>query len=434
MARRETVQREAPSVTEKKKRRLVNLLVWACWAVYAASMMSKKIYAVELVEVTKAWNTSNTQAGFPLTCYYITYCIAQILFAIYIKKINVKKFFLVTVSASSVFLMLVALTQSLTQLTIVMALIGITHCGIWAGAMYLITMFVPEERHGYAVGVMSTGFPLGNFLAYLISAGAVGLGNWQYAFWAAGGILLATVLLLFVVIGKADKNLDKIDRGTKESTVASNGKRKKEGYSPNFIVSFTVIILAALAYQMMDMPIGTYLPKLFVSEFGMPESYSILISLFLPIAVLGGPFLGTAVCSHRHVPFMKASNLFLAAALVCPVILLFVYKVNIVLTLFLTVLYATLIRGFNTCAGTFATWQIDSEMNAGSITAFANAGATVACAIVPMLFGYLFDHRASSAWTIFYLIFIGVIVFMILLNAFAPSLIRILEKKKKADP
>lgn len=430
MANSETaLDSRAPS--EQRKKRLTNLLIWACWAVYAASMMSKKVYAVELVEVTKAWGTSNTQAGFPLTCYYITYCIAQILFAIFIKKINVKRFFLVTVSASSVLLMSVALTQSLTQLTLVMSLIGITHCGIWAGAMYLITLFVPEERHGYAVGVMSTGFPLGNFLSYLISAASVGLGNWQYAFWAAGGILLATVLLLAVVIGKADRNLEKIVRTAAESTVATNGKRKRKGYSPKFIISFTVIILAALAYQMLDMPIGTYLPKLFVSEYGMPESYSILISLFLPIAVLGGPFLGTAVCSHRHVPFMKASNLFLIAALVCPVVLLFVYKSNVVLTLVLTVLYATLIRGFNTCSGTFATWQIDSEMNAGSITAFTNAGATVACAIVPMLFGYLFDHHASSAWPIFYCIFIGVMLFMIVLNAAASAAIRKIEKKKE---
>lgn len=415
----------------KQQKRLMHLLIWACWAVYAASMMSKKVYAVELVEVTKAWGTSNTQAGFPLTCYYITYCIAQILFAIFIKKINVKNFFLVTVSASSVLLMIVALTQSLTQLTLIMALIGITHCGIWAGAMYLISRYVPEEKHGYAVSVMSTGFPVGNFLAYALSSAAVAFGNWQYAFWVAGGVLLAAVVFLFIVLGKVDKGLPQIVRTAVESTVSESGKLKKHGgYSPRFIVSFSVIILAALVYQLMDMPIGTYLPKLFVSEYGMPESYSILISMFLPIAVIGGPFLGTAVCTHRHVPFMKASNLFLIAALVCPVILLFIYKTNIVLTLIFTVLYATLIRGFNTCSGTLATLQIDSEMNAGSITAFSNAGATVACAIVPMLFGYLFDNYASSAWTIFYLIFIGVMLFMILVNAVASIAIKKLEKKK----
>lgn len=429
MTQSETLPHSLSPMTKQQKR-LMNLLIWACWTVYAASMMSKKVYAVELVEVTKAWGTSNTQAGFPLTCYYITYCIAQILFAIFIKKINVKNFFLVTVSASSVLLMMVALTQSLTQLTIVMSLIGITHCGIWAGAFYLISRYVPEEKHGYAVSIMSTGFPAGNFFAYALSSATVAVGNWQYAFWVAGCLLLAAVIFLFIILGKVDKGLPQIVRTVTESKVSESGKlKKRSGYSPKFIVSFSVIILAALVYQLMDMPIGTYLPKLFVSEYGMPESYSILISMFLPIAVIGGPFLGTAVCSHRHVPFMRASNLFLLAATVCPVILLFVYKTNIVLTLIFTVLYTTLIRAFNTCSGTLATLQIDSEMNAGSITAFSNAGATVACAIVPMLFGYLFDNYASSAWTIFYLIFIGVMLFMMLVNAVSPILIKKMEKE-----
>ncbi len=430
MAQSEAATDSRTPMTKQQTRRM-HMLIWACWAVYAASMMSKKVYAVELVEVTKAWGTSNTQAGVPLTCYYITYCIAQILFAVFIKKLNMKKFVLATVSASSVLLMGVALTQSLTQLSVIMSLIGITHCGIWAGALYLISLYVPEEKHGYAISVMSTGFSAGNFLAYILSAAAVGLGNWQYAFWVSGGVLLAAVIFLFTAIGKADKVLEKIVRTAPESKLSDSGKRKRRhGYSPKFIVSFSVIILSALVYQLMDMPIGTYLPKLFVSEYGMPESYSILISMFLPIAVMGGPFLGTAVCSHRHVPFMKAANLFLAAALVCPVILLFVYRVNLVLTLVLTVLYATLIRGFSTCSGTVASLQIDDEMNAGSITAFSNAGATVACAIVPMLFGYLFDNYAASAWTIFYWIFIGVMLLMILVNTAAAIAIRKAEKKK----
>ncbi len=415
----------------KQQKHLMNLLIWACWAVYAASMMSKKVYAIELTEVANVFGKTKLQAGFPLTCYYITYCIAQILFAIFIKKINVKNFFLVTVSASSVLLMAVALTQSLSQLTLVMALIGITHCGIWAGAMYLISRYVPEERHGYAISVMSTGFPAGNLLAYALSSAAVALGNWQYAFWVAGGILLMAVIFLFVVLGRADKGLDKIERTVTESKVSESGKlKKRSGYSPRFLISFSVIILAALVYQMLDMPIGTYLPNLFETQHGMPKSYSILISMFLPVAVIGGPFLGTAVCSHRHVPFMRASNLFLVCAIVCPVILLFVYDSSIILTLIFTVLYATLIRAFNTCSGTIASLQIDSEMNAGSITAFSNAGATVACAIVPMLFGYLFDNYKSSAWTIVYRIFIGVMLFMILVNMLAMLLIRKVEKKK----
>ena len=129
MAQSEAAIDSRAPMTKQQTRRM-HMLIWACWAVYGASMMSKKVYAVELVEVTKAWGTSNTQAGVPLTCYYITYCIAQILFAVFIKKLNMKKFVLATVSVSSVLLMGVALTQSLTQLSVIMSLIGITHCGI----------------------------------------------------------------------------------------------------------------------------------------------------------------------------------------------------------------------------------------------------------------------------------------------------------------
>jgi len=419
------------STMTKRQKRLMMLLIWACWAVYAASMMAKKVYAVELVEVTKAWGATNTQAGIPLTFYYITYTVAQIWFALSIRKINVKNFFLVTVSASSLLLMLVALTQSIAQLSVVMALIGITHCGIWAGAIYLISLYVPEEKHGFAVGIMSTGFSAGNFLAYALSAGAVGLGNWQYAFWAAGLILLGSVVFLFVVIGKAGRGLALVVRRTAEAPSSEQHAPKgKAAFSPRFIVSFSVVILAALVYQMLDMPVGTYLPKLFVTEHGMPESYSVLLSMFLPVAVLGGPFLGTALSSRKHMPFMKASNVFLIASLICPVILLFIYKTSWIWALVITVLYATLIRGFNTCSGTLAALQIDSEMNAGSITAFSNAAASVACAIVPMLFGFLFDYCAESAWVIFYLIMIGLLAFMILVNAVAPLIIRKLEKRK----
>ena len=430
MAKNEEVLGTYSTMTKRQKR-LMMLLIWACWAVYAASMMAKKVYAVELVEVNKAWGATNTQAGIPLTFYYITYTVAQIWFALSIRKINVKNFFLVTVSASSLLLMLVALTQSIAQLSVVMALIGITHCGIWAGAIYLISLYVPEEKHGFAVGIMSTGFSAGNFLAYALSAAAVGLGNWQYAFWAAGLILLGSVIFLFIVLGKAGRGLALAVRRTAEvPSPEQHAPKGKAAYSPRFIVSFSVIIIAALVYQMLDMPVGTYLPKLFVTEHGMPESYSILLSMFLPVAVLGGPFLGTALSSRKHMPFMKASNVFLIASLICPVVLLFIYKTNLILTLVVTILYATLIRGFNTCSGTLASLQIDSEMNAGSITAFSNAGATVACAIVPMLFGYLFDHCTESAWVIFYLIMIGLLAFMILVNAVAPLIIRKLEKRK----
>ncbi len=423
MARSEavcTADAQPVSVSEKTKRHWSTILIFSCWAVYTASIISKNVYAVELVEILKVLGITKAEGGVPTTCYYVFYGIAQIVFAMVVQKINLKVVYSVCAAGSAVCMTLVAFCSDLSQIVVLFGLNGILQCCIWAGSIYLITLYVPAERHSYAISVMSTGFSVGNLMAYLIAYLSVQMGNWQYAFLISGVLLFGAAGFLFIVVGRADKVLEKRAAASGNALPAKEKKPKHHKYSRQFIVSLCTSVIGAFACMFLYYAAANNLPLLLFDVYNVPSKYSILLSTLTPLVTTVGPLVFTAACSHRHISFIKMSNLFMIASMIFPVTLLFTYRVNVVLVIAMTAIFALIIKGVSTGYGSIASLQMEKEMNAGSISAITNVGATVGAALAPVLFGYLLD---TAGWTASYVVLISMGAGLILVNVLALALI-----------
>ncbi len=409
----------AAAVSEKTKRYWSLMLIFACYAVYTASIITKNIYAVELVEILKVLGITKAEGGVPTTCYYVFYGIAQIVFAMVVQKINLKVVYSVCAAGSAVCMTLVAFCSDLSQIVVLFGLNGILQCCIWAGSIYLITLYVPAERHSYAISVMSTGFSVGGLLAYLIAYVSVQIGDWQDAFLISGVLLLSATVWMFIVVGRADKVLEKRPAANANALPQKERKDEKK-YSLKFIVSLVTSIVGALICTFLYYASANNLPILLAEVHGVPSTYSILFATLTPLFATAGPLIFNTACAHRHVSFIKLSNLFLIGSMIFPVTLLFTYKVNIVFVIAMTAVFALIIKGVSTGYSVVSSFQLEEEMNAGSISAITNVGATAGAALAPVLFGYLLD---TAGWTASYIVLISMGAGLILVNVLALLLI-----------
>ncbi len=398
--------------TEKQRAKLGRWLIAACWLVYVGSFLTKMLYSVELVEIIAELGISKAQGGVPLTCYYVTYGVAQVLFALLIQRVNVRKFFVWSIGASAVVFVLGSVFFSLPALMVIYALIGILQCCSWGGLLHLITLYIHPDKQAFAVGFLCTGYSVSNLLAYFMSYAALAIGSWKYAFWFGGAFLLLSVVFFNVIVRRAEKTIPpNVHPAPAAEETPSEGK-KKHRYSSGCILYLTLCIIGCLLVTALYNAGANYLPMLLVEVHGMPSQYSFLISTLMPVFVTVGPFLVTAACKRKGTFISRAALFLLGAAVLLPIFIL-CHDKNIFLTVLVSALYAMVIRGVAAGYISIAPLHMDDEMGAGAFSSIANVGGSVAAAATPVVFGFMLDHWG---WVPSYWALLAVTVFMAVLH------------------
>lgn len=300
-----------------------NRIIFICWLAYAVAYIGRLNYSASIVAIIAEMGIEKTQAGLVSSFFFFAYGIGQLVNGILSKKYNSRVMVFISLTVSSVLNLIMPLCGDITIMKYVWLLNGAVQSILWSTLIKTISEHVSDKKMPTAIFVMSTTNTFGTFVVYGLSALFVKFFSWRLTFFFASASLIATAILWFTLYGN-EKPVAK----TEEEKKAASGS-----ISRIMIASIALIAFAGIANGFIKDGINTWVPSVLYEEFGVSQSFSILLTLLLPLlSTLSAGIikkLHEKIASHSTMNWM----LFALSAIFCTVVLLALKIHSIVLVM-----------------------------------------------------------------------------------------------------
>ena len=403
------------------QRKVVFNLILSCWLTYTLSICLKMAYGASMTAVKEEYLlSSDLLAGLPITLYYLTYAVIQLFLAAFVGKIDLKRYLLFTCLPAGLLFVSVFVYSPFWYLNAVMAIDGVLLGAVWCGCMQLFKRLLPSSVLDRALLFMGAGFSAGSALSFGISALAMKLGNWRFAFLIIGSAFLLALFYMLLSVRSAEA----AEPAPEEPIVKTAGptwQMPRASAKPLIVMAAVTIFIECLLYY----GFSNWMPTILKSNFDLAKERATLISILLPVVTYVGPVLAKAVGDKFKNDF--ASTAVLSAFATVPALILSrVYHWRLALTVAVIVLACVFLRAVSTLLGTFVSVHVSKYVNAGSSVAVINSFACVAAAASPLLVGAILDATGRN-WTSCFLVLFALSVLMLVI----PLLFMVIDKYRR---
>lgn len=397
----------------RQKEKSTKFLIWAGFFVYILMMGSKNVYTAEVAAIQLAFNKTKAEASLAMTYYFITYAIGQLAIAPLFSKLNLKVFLTVTMGLSSAVTVALGLAPSMELLYLLCGINGVLQAGVYSGVMAIISKYAPVHLLPYANKIMSAGGAIYGVISYGVPAIFVKYGLWDVPFILLGIIFAVTVAIFFIAVQNMKKYPPEISEIPGKKLSSSNEPMYIDVSSTKKkVIFFTIMSILSLTGYLMYSLLMQWVPSLLHEEFNMDLSYSILITLLVPIAIFGGSFVTISLC-EKYKNVFKVGLCLATIGLVVFSPMLFFYDVNIIFTLVCVVGFIAISSASRLVYLGILAFRMRAHINTGAYLAFLNAIMAVMAGVAPPVAGQIIDSAGYGK--LFLLLFIIGVVFIGLL-------------------
>ena len=405
---------------DKTRYKYGNLLIFACFFIYTASMAAKGVFTAQTKFIVDLWGLDYAQASMANTYYFVTYGLVQIGLFFCMHRISMRKYILWTVPVAAITTALIGASTRIEHIWIYFGISGAFQAGIYAGCNLMLTRYLPLKQLSKANTIMNLGYAVGTVVAYLLSALFIGFGGegWRVPYYIIGGIFLFSVLVFGIIVytarrfAKINGILDK--KIIEEMNAKSNGKtnamddddplitlESKKKTVIFYIVDLVMAFLITAVYYC----VMNYITSLLVDIHGMSQDISIYVSILAPIAIAFGPIMLIRSCDH-HKDFVSQSLIYTIVLLPVALLLALFFNVNMILALGLSLIFVIIGNGVKAVVVSIMAYKLRKVMNAGAYSAICNAVASISAGVTPTIMGAVIDNAGWGAyyWVIFALV------------------------------
>ncbi len=304
----------------KKQSKKENKIIFICWLAYTAAYVGRLNFNASIVAIISDLGVTKADAGLVSSFFFFAYGAGQLINGILSKKYNAKIMIFLSLIFSAAFNLMMPLCNDISVMKFIWMGNGIVQSVLWSTLIKTLSDFLSDKKLPKAILAMSTTVAIGTLVAYGISSISVKLGNWQTVFYIATVVLIISAFIWISLYGKQEKQAEQIAEAKGEKV-----KMKKTVLLALFLAAF-----AGIANGFIKDGINTWVPSVLYEEFGVSQSFSILLTLLLPMVSTMGAAIAKKV--HEKIPSHAAMNLifYLFSALLCGGILLSLKMHNIV--------------------------------------------------------------------------------------------------------
>ncbi len=393
-------------------------LMFMCWIAYSTAYLGRLNYSASLIQIVEELGTTRAQAGLVASVFFFSYGAGQIIHGFLNKYYNPRWAIAVALVLSALWNTLMSVS-TLPMMIVFWLLNGLTQSVLWTTLTRVQSMYLSDQSLRKAVVIMGSCVASGTCLTYAFSALFAEFLNWKFSFYLAGVLLFVVGVFWFIAYGKVTQNV--LPR-TSRLPSSKTQDAKKTSLAPGLIIFFVVIFLFAMIHHLIRDGLTTWTPSIFYELYGLPESYSILFTLGLPLLSL----LSSALCVKVNQWIKDQVYLgcfFFAAALVFILITVLCLPTNLWwITLVCFALSSLSMAAINNIITSLIPLQmrdrVDSARSAGFCNAFCYLGSTIATYSL----GAMADH---SGWNSIFGLFLALIALSLVIG-----LVYFLLKKK----
>ncbi|MBR3781565.1 MAG: MFS transporter [Clostridia bacterium] len=295
--------------TDSKKE---NKIIFICWLAYTAAYVGRLNFNASIVAIISDLGVTKADAGLVSSFFFFAYGAGQLINGILSKKYNAKIMIFLSLICSSVFNLLMPLCNDISVMKYIWLGNGIVQSVLWSTLIKTLSDFVSDKKLPKAILAMSTTVAIGTFLAYGISSVSVKNGNWHTVFYVAAAVVFISAFIWLFLFGPS----------VKPDAKTAAEKSDKIKTSRIVLLALLLAAFAGVANGFIKDGINTWVPSVLYEEFGVSQSFSILLTLCLPLVSTLGAAIAKKV--HEKIASHAAMNLifYFISAVLCSGILL----------------------------------------------------------------------------------------------------------------
>ncbi|MEE1138306.1 MAG: MFS transporter [Acutalibacteraceae bacterium] len=372
-----------------------NKIIFICWLAYTAAYVGRLNFNASIVAIISDLGVTKADAGLVSSFFFFAYGAGQLVNGILSKRYNARVMIFISLICSAVFNLLMPLTGSISAMKFIWMGNGIVQSVLWSTLIKTLSDYVSDKKLPKAIVAMSTTVALGTLVAYGISSLSVNFGTWQAVFYIASIVLIISAFIWITLFGNAPEKLEQAE--------AVKGEKIK---TPGIVLlALFITAFAGIANGFIKDGINTWVPSVLYEEFGVSQSFSILLTLFLPMVSTMGAAIAKKI--HEKIPSHACMNFIFYAfsALLCGGILLSLKIHSIVAVMLCFVCVACGMAMINNVITSMFALDYRRLLNAGFAAGLLNTFCYVGSTVTSYSLGAV---AQSSGWNAVFLIMLGV--------------------------
>ncbi|MBO5480116.1 MAG: MFS transporter [Clostridia bacterium] len=376
-------------------------LLALCWLVYTASLLGKVNYAANISQIEEFFKVSHARAGVASTCYFFAYGIGQVVNGVCCKRYNVRYAIFGGLLVSAAANLCVPVIGNFELIPYFWLVNGFALSMLWPCLIRLLSETLPKQEMVRASVVMGTTTAVGTVLVYSSSALFAAVTTFHAAFYLAA-ILVPVVAIVWLLAYPALTRKDEGQPAEEEvapaptQTQQTGGKASKE-----MLVVICLLALFAIAVNLLMDGSRTWVPSILKENFALDASFSILLTLCLPLVSIFGNFFANVLYKKTKNFVMSIGLLFFGAALFIVGVLFSLSISSFVLCIACFALVSFLTGSCNSTITSIFPLQMKGKVNSGMIAGVLNGFCYVGSTISSYGLGLVADFWGWEA--VFYL-------------------------------
>ncbi len=391
-----------------ENQKLSSLVFIACFFVYTASYIGKLNFSTVLPEIVGTGIFTKSEAGIIGSSFFVVYGFFQIVNGFLADKISPFKMIITGTFLSSISNILMTMQTTNTAMALVWAFNGFSLSLLWSAVLKISSTVINTELRAKACLNLSATLPVGSISIYILSAILIKYFNWKSVFLASSLILLIAVIFFTAVYFSAKPHFTKVEIATVKSSQKNSETNK---LFPVLLASGAFMIIPAVIFHgTIKEGITTWVPTMITELYNTESSFSVFISIILPIVNLSGIYITNPIYKKMMKENEVKTVIFILSLILIPLILLlFIKNLPLILSVLLLSLVTTALNIFNHMTISLVPVAFSKYGKTGTVSGIMNASAYLGCAFASYGFGIIADLKG---W-------IGIIVIWLLLDALA---------------
>ncbi|MBQ2847035.1 MAG: MFS transporter [Clostridia bacterium] len=299
-----------------------NKIIFICWLAYTAAYVGRLNFNASIVAIISDLGVTKADAGLVSSFFFFAYGAGQLINGILSKKYNAKIMIFLSLTCSAVFNIMMPVCNDISMMKFIWMGNGIVQSVLWSTLIKTLSDFVSDKKLPKAILAMSTTVAIGTLVAYGISSLSVRMDNWQTVFYVASAVLVISAIIWFILFGKAPE----------KAIQAEEIKAEKVKMAKPVLLALLLAAFAGVANGFIKDGINTWVPSVLYEEFDVSQSFSILLTLLLPMVSTMGAAIAKKI--HEKIKSHAAMNciFYIFSAALCGGIL-FSLKIHSIVTI-----------------------------------------------------------------------------------------------------
>ncbi len=380
------------------------LIIIATWVLYCASYFIRTCYAATIAPLAEEGIYSKGQIGLIGTAFFVCYGVGQLISGLIGDKIN--PFFMVFFGSvlGSVCCFLMPVAGSLGMLIGVWAVNGFFQSMLWSPILRIFSETIDKSLSEKAILNIALSLPVGTVTAYLMSSLIIKYYNWKYVFIFGGAVVIIAVLFAGAALSASKNSIEKVTV-TAQKSAEIQSRADKKGLLPLALSSgLFVIMIPSFLHGMMRDGITNWVPAMISEVYGVSTSFSIFVTIALPIFNAFGAYLVTPLYKKFGENEMKTAGVTGAVVLLPLFLMLFMNKLPVFAVIVLLAITTSVMYALNYLIISLVPVRFSKYGCTSGISGILNSGAHIGCALSSYGFGAIAEKTGWNAVIIVWIV------------------------------